>query len=84
MAQVTLKLFASLQTFLPDTAKDNQIIVDCQPEHTIGRLINDMRLPEERCHLVILNGIYIAPHQRPTQKLQDGDTLAIWPAVAGG
>ena len=84
MAQVTLKLFASLQTFLPDTAKDNQIIVDCQPEHTISGLINDMRLPEERCHLVILNGIYIAPHQRPTQTLQDGDTLAIWPAVAGG
>ena len=84
MAQVTLKLYASLQTFLPDTAKDNQIIVDCQPEQTVGRLINDMRLPEERCHLVILNGTYVAPQQRPTQKLQDGDTLAIWPAVAGG
>jgi molybdopterin converting factor small subunit len=35
-------------------------------------------------HLVLVNGVYIAPDQRDTRVLQEGETLAIWPPVAGG
>jgi molybdopterin converting factor small subunit len=35
-------------------------------------------------HLVLVNGTYIAPEKRSTHLLIEGDTLAIWPPIAGG
>jgi len=35
-------------------------------------------------HLVLVNGSYIAPEQRASQTLAEGDVLAIWPPIAGG
>jgi molybdopterin converting factor small subunit len=33
---------------------------------------------------VLVNGTYVEPAQRLTRRLQPGDTLAIWPPIAGG
>jgi molybdopterin converting factor small subunit len=33
---------------------------------------------------VLLNGIFVPPSRRPAAPLSDGDTIAIWPPVAGG
>jgi sulfur carrier protein ThiS len=41
-------------------------------------------LPEKLVHLVLVNGSYVAPEKRPTQTLNEGDVLAIWPPIAGG
>jgi len=35
-------------------------------------------------HLVLINGSYVAPEDRATRTLVDGDVLAIWPPIAGG
>jgi len=40
--------------------------------------------PRELAHLVLLNGIYVAPEQRNLVSIKEGDVLAIWPPVAGG
>ena len=34
--------------------------------------------------LVLINGVFVAPQERNKPLLRDGDTLAIWPPVAGG
>jgi sulfur-carrier protein len=31
-----------------------------------------------------VNGVYVEPAQRRSRTLQEGDTLAIWPPIAGG
>jgi len=36
------------------------------------------------CHMVLVNGVYVAPEERSDKKLEEGDHLAIWPPVAGG
>jgi molybdopterin converting factor small subunit len=33
---------------------------------------------------VLINGVYVAPEDRATRTLVEGDVLAIWPPIAGG
>jgi len=83
--KITLKLFASLTDYLPPEAKYTNVIeLDITPDTTIGQLVAQFRLPEKLVHLVLINGSYIAPEQRATQTLTEGDVLAIWPPIAGG
>lgn len=83
--KITLKLFASLTDYLPaDVKYSNMLTLEVTPETTIGQLVTQHRLPEKLVHLVLVNGVFIAPEKRPTQTLNEGDTLAIWPPIAGG
>jgi molybdopterin converting factor small subunit len=51
---------------------------------TIAQIIAPFQLPMKMVHLVLINGHYIAPADRATRALFDGDVLAIWPPIAGG
>lgn len=82
--QVTLKLFASLGSFLPPGAKRNKIELDVENETTILELLDTHHVPREKCHLVLLNGVFHAPEVRGKVALKGGDVLAVWPPVAGG
>jgi molybdopterin converting factor small subunit len=33
---------------------------------------------------VLINGVYAEPEERGSPILNDGDSLAVWPPVAGG
>jgi len=83
--KITLKLFASLTDYLPTQTKYTNIVeLDMSADTTIGQLVEKYRLPEKLVHLVLVNGTYIAPEKRSTHRLIEGDTLAIWPPIAGG
>ncbi|MDD2881901.1 MAG: MoaD/ThiS family protein [Rhodoferax sp.] len=83
--KITLKLFASLTDYLPPEAKyTNLVELDIAPDTSIGQLVAQHRLPEKLVHLVLVNGTYVAPDQRVTRTLAEGDVLAIWPPIAGG
>jgi len=83
--KITLKLFASLTDYLPPESKYTNIVeLNIAPETTIADLVEQHRLPEKLVHLVLVNGSYIAPEQRPAKTLKEGDVLAIWPPIAGG
>lgn len=83
--KITLKLFASLTDYLPPEAKyTNLVALDIAPDTSIGQLVEQHRLPEKLVHLVLVNGTYVAPDQRGTRTLAEGDVLAIWPPIAGG
>lgn len=83
--KITLKLFASLGDYLP--AKDrigNITQVEIDPAASILQIIEPFGLPMQLVHLVLVNGTYIAPENRATTTLKEGDALAIWPPIAGG
>jgi len=82
--QITLKLYASLGAYLPQQAQNNRIQLTIEDETTVVDIIKQFRIPQEQAHLVLLNGIYVAPAERSKTILQDAQTLAIWPPVAGG
>jgi sulfur carrier protein ThiS len=87
--QITLKLFASLSEHLPPARDDrrrlgNQVAVDVPEATAVQAVIDSFHLPQALVHLVLVNGMYIAPERRSGHVLREGDALAIWPPVAGG
>lgn len=82
--QVTLKLFASLSPCLPPGAVRNKVDLDVESDTTILGLLDSHHVPREKCHLVLLNGVFHAPEERDKVALKEGDVLAVWPPVAGG
>ena len=82
---ITLKLFASLTDYLPAQSRYTNIVaLDIAPGTTIEQLVQQHRLPAKQVHLSLVNGTYIAPEQRASKALAEGDVLAIWPPIAGG
>jgi len=81
---LTFKLYASLGQYLPTGAVDNKATIELAPDETLAQLIARFNLPERLVHLVLVDGVYVAPEARATRTLNDGETVAIWPPVAGG
>ncbi len=82
--QITLKLYATLGKYLPEGSEKNRINIDVSEDTTAYNIIDQYNIPKEMAHLVLLNGIYLQPEERDTSKFKEGDTLAIWPPIAGG
>jgi len=81
---VNLKLYAHLSNHLPSEAVDNQIAVEVADDQTAGGLLNAYNVPRDACHLLLVNGVYSPPAEADGVSLKDGDTVAVWPPVAGG
>ena len=82
--KLTFKLYASLTRYLPDYAENHAAVIEIDETDAIPEIINRYNVPEEEVHLVLLNGVYLQPEERATVRFAEGDTLAIWPPVAGG
>lgn len=82
--KVNFKLYASLAEYLPAGAVRNAVEIEVPDAITPNALIDRYRVPREFAHLVLINGRYCGHADRDTQRLRDGDTLAVWPPVAGG
>lgn len=80
----TLKLYASLSEFLPAGSVKNEAEIEVGDADSIDRIIERYGLPERLVHLVVIDGIYVEPEDRPVRILGPGEVLAIWPPVAGG
>ena len=82
--EITFKLYATLTQYLPEDADKHAIKITISETDTAYSLIDKFNVPRESAHLVLLNGIYLEPDARDSMHFKEGDTLAIWPPVAGG
>ena len=83
--KITFKLFAALQDYLPQEAKKtNSLALEIDDATTIEQIIERFNLPRKLVHLVLIDGSFIPPGERAARTLREGETLAIWPPVAGG
>jgi molybdopterin converting factor small subunit len=82
--KIQLKLFATLSQHLPPGARQNAAEVEVPDGATPHQVMDLCRVPRDQAHLVVLNGVFVLPHQRNSLPLSEGDTLALWPPVAGG
>ena len=83
--KVTLKLYATLSDYLPDEArKTNALELELDTGTTAAQVIENQNLPRKLCHLVLIDGIFVPPAARAKRPLAEGETLAIWPPIAGG
>lgn len=82
--RVSVKLYATLSDYLPPAAKNNRVEIEVAENATVDVILAPFSLPAKLTHLVLVNGVFIAPEERATTCLGDGDTLAVWPPIAGG
>jgi len=82
--KITLKLYASLSPFLPAGAERNAIELEVADGATVGEILTRHCVPRETCHLILVNGVFAPPATADAKALADGDTVAVWPPVAGG
>jgi molybdopterin converting factor small subunit len=82
--RIRLKLFATLSAYLPAGASKNLAVIEVPEGATPHQVMDLCHVPREQAHLVVLNGVFVLPHQRSSLALSEDDTLALWPPVAGG
>jgi len=83
--KITLKLYASLSDYLPiEARKLNALELELAFGTTITQVIERQNLPPKSCHLVLIDGVFVPPAERAKRALAEGETLAIWPPIAGG
>ena len=83
--QITFKLYATLGDLLPSNAVRNVASIDVDEDVTLNTIIDKYHVPRELAHLVLINGVFVCDADRDQSGLlKEGDTLAIWPPVAGG
>lgn len=82
--RITFKLYASLGDYLPDGARNNAVDIEVEPDDSLNDLLARFRVPREMAHLVLVNGVYQGREDRDRKSLKAGDTVAVWPPVAGG
>lgn len=82
--RIRLKLYASLGRYLPEGAVDNAIEIDVPDDTSPNAIVERYHVPRELTHLVLVNGVFAPRNKRDDPVLRDGDTLAVWPPVAGG
>lgn len=82
--RVTVKLYATLSDYLPAGSRNNRVELDLADGAGVQAVLQQFALPAKLTHLVLVNGVFVPPEQRPTTALRDGDVLAVWPPIAGG
>ncbi len=74
--QINIKLFATLQQFMPASAENYTI----EAGTTIQRLLDQLDIPQEKAKLIFING---AKADLSTA-LNGGERVGIFPPVGGG
>jgi molybdopterin converting factor small subunit len=73
--QLELKLFANLQKFMPEQER-----IEWEEDCTVSDLLIKIGVSPSEVAIVLVNG----RHAQFEQKLHDGETVAIFPPIAGG
>lgn len=82
--KVTVKLFALLGKHLPPGTKGNEAEMEVPDGATPMAIMDMLHVPHGSAHLVLINGVFVAPPAWTSTRLEAGDALAVWPPIAGG
>ncbi|MBI3246188.1 MAG: MoaD/ThiS family protein [Deltaproteobacteria bacterium] len=78
---IEVKLFATLRKNLPPGSSGSKAQMTLDTGATLQSLVDRLKIPAELAQMVLVNGEQTREFDR---QLQDGDTVSIFPPVAGG
>ena len=83
--QIEVRLFASLRDRLPREARGRGE-VEVQAGASLADLLDLLAIPPKQAQMVLVNGDPVprTPGLREATRLEKGDTVSIFPPVAGG
>lgn len=82
--KVKLKLFATLQEYLPADSAGGQVMLELPDTATVPDALGALGVPMNLTHILFVNGRHVLRPERETFRLKDGDTLSAFPAIGGG
>ena len=82
--QINIEFYASLMQYLPPGKSRHRREIRVDDGLCLDALIERFHIPEKMAHIVLVNGQFVNPEHRPGRALVEGDTVSIWPPVAGG
>ncbi len=62
--QITLKLYASLMPYLPETDQRHSVDIQIDDGDSPYQVIDTLGIPRELAHLVIVNGLFVCGEER--------------------
>lgn len=78
--KVDVRLFATLQPYLPAGADGDGISLELPAGATVRDVVESLKIPAEVSCLTVVNG----RDAEPDQVLAPGDEVAVFPPLAGG
>jgi len=78
--KVDVRLFATLQPYLPAGTAGDGISLDLPAGATVRDVVESLKIPGELACLIVVNG----RDAGPDQVLVPGDELAMFPPLSGG
>ena len=75
-SHIQIRLFASLQKFMPASAENYAI----EAGITVGELLEQLNIPQDMIKLVFIDNV----HAELTSILKGGERVGIFPPVGGG
>lgn len=77
---IELRLFGNFREHLPEGNDGFSCRMPFEEGHTVGDLLRRVNIPPELAKIILVNGV----HAGLEHLLQQNDTVAVFPPVAGG
>jgi len=78
--KVEIALYATLSQYLPPGAENRKAVIDVGDGATAREIMTLLGIPQDYPNILLVNG----KQAHPQTVLKDGETLAIFPPLAGG
>jgi molybdopterin converting factor small subunit len=78
--KIEVALFATLSKYLPPGAQNRRAVIEVKDGATVREVMDQLGVPADLPNILLVNG-----RQAPDQTvLRDGETLSVFPPLAGG
>jgi molybdopterin converting factor small subunit len=78
--KLKVQLYAILAKYLPSNAERNSAFIDFPEGASVQDVLKELKIPEAMPKILLVNG----RHAEIDKVLAEGDTLSIFPPIAGG
>lgn len=80
MMQISVKLLATYRKKLPPGTRGSTCQIEVLPHSVVRQIVVQFDIAWDKSNVILLNGRVCDPDQ----KLENGDVVCIFPALAGG
>lgn len=78
--KIKLKLFATFREYLPEGNDGHSSMLEVSENTTVDSVLLQMKLPQDIPKIILINGL----QKTAAEVLTEGDTLSVFPPIAGG
>ena len=82
--RIYVKLFAVLENRLPPGTKDHTLEMDVGAGTTARQIIESLQIPPALANLVLIDGVHLLKQEVDSRILKEGESVSIFPPIAGG